>query len=281
MLFWRKIILMRLPSSLLRPLLAAAVLCLLGAAAPALAGDNDWRPIDPTDLALKEPKVEKDDDAEAIFREVRINDDASGLTPEQRAKAKANKSPADTLKRGQGTSEDIDMLFAALATAAGFDAHVGELGDRGDIFFDPSYANAYFMNRHVVAVKEGEGWRFFFSLRKEHVGSNAPNSQSYKLPSSKQIKVNNVGRMSFPNGDSALVMNYETEISIDNKEALRKEIDEIWSVFQTDIEKAEVKAGVIRATHYEGSIVRQGKGYGFVFVKGDDRKWQLQGDEKR
>lgn len=90
-----------------------------------------------------------------------VNDDASGLTPEQRAKVKTNKSPSDTLKRGQGTSEDIDMLFAALAIAAGFDARVGELGDRGDIFFDPSFTNAYFMNRHVIAVKDGENWRFF------------------------------------------------------------------------------------------------------------------------
>jgi hypothetical protein len=90
-----------------------------------------------------------------------VNDDASGLTPEQRAKVKTNKSPADTLKRGQGTSEDIIMLFAALATAAGFDARVGELGDRSDIFFDPEYMNGYFMNRHVIAIKEGEAWRFF------------------------------------------------------------------------------------------------------------------------
>jgi hypothetical protein len=66
---------------------------------------------------------------ENIFTYVRshvknIYDDASGLTPEERAKVKANKSPADTLKRGQGTGEDIDMLFATLALAAGFDARV-------------------------------------------------------------------------------------------------------------------------------------------------------------
>lgn len=112
-------------------------------------------------------------------------------------------------------------------------------------------------------------------------GGNAQNSQTYKLPSGKQIKVNGVGKMNFPNGDSALVMNYETDIPIENKEALRKEVDEIWSVFQKDVEKAEVKAGVIRATHYEGSgLVRNGKGYGFVYVKGDDGKWHLLEDDK-
>jgi hypothetical protein len=112
-------------------------------------------------------------------------------------------------------------------------------------------------------------------------GGNTQNSKPYKLPSGKQIKVNSVGKMNFPNGESALVMNYETEIPIEDKESLRKEVDEIWSVFQKDVEKAGVKAGVIRATHYEGSgLVRNGKGYGFVHVKGDDDKWQLLEDEK-
>jgi hypothetical protein len=112
-------------------------------------------------------------------------------------------------------------------------------------------------------------------------GGNAQTSQTYKLPSGKQIKVNNVGKMNFPNGDSALVMNYETEIPIENKEELSKEVEEIWSVFQKDVEKAEVKAGVIRATHYEGSgVVRNGKGYGFVYVKGEDGKWRRLEDEK-
>ena len=112
-------------------------------------------------------------------------------------------------------------------------------------------------------------------------GGNAQNSKSYKLPSGKQIKVNSVGKMNFPNGESALVMNYETEIPIEDKEPLRKEVNEIWSVFQKDVEKAEVKAGVIRATHYEGSgLVRNGNGYGFVYVKGDDGKWHLLEDEK-
>jgi hypothetical protein len=40
---------------------------------PVLAGD-EWRAVDPAELASKTPKVEKDADAEAIFWEVRIDD---------------------------------------------------------------------------------------------------------------------------------------------------------------------------------------------------------------
>jgi hypothetical protein len=112
-------------------------------------------------------------------------------------------------------------------------------------------------------------------------GTTAQNDKSYKLPSGKEIKVTGVGKMDFPNSDAALVMNYLTDISIDDKSALRKEVDEIWSVFQHDVENANLKAGVIRATHVEGTgFVKSGNGYGFVFVKHDDGKWHCLDDDK-
>jgi len=89
------------------------------------------------------------------------SDDASGLTAEERAKVKDNKNPSDTLKRGIGDAVDIDLLFAALASAAGFDARIVLLPDRGDVFFDKTITNAYFIDPRNVAVKVGEAWKFF------------------------------------------------------------------------------------------------------------------------
>ena len=108
-------------------------------------------------------------------------------------------------------------------------------------------------------------------------GGSVPDAQTVKLPSGKRIKVSGVGEMNVSHGGSALVMSYETEIPIENLEALRDEVNEIWGVFQADVEKAGANAGVIRATHYEGSgLVRNGKGYGFVYAKGADGRWHLQ-----
>ena len=113
-------------------------------------------------------------------------------------------------------------------------------------------------------------------------GNQAQNYKLFKLPSGKEIKITGMGKMDFPNSDPALVMNYLTDISIDNKVALRKEVDEIWGVFQKDVENANLKAGVIRATHVEGSgFVKSGQGYGFVFVKRDDGKWHCLDDDKQ
>jgi hypothetical protein len=90
-----------------------------------------------------------------------ITDDASGLTPEALEKFKENKTPSDTLKRGAGTSGDIDMLFAGLAMGAGFDARLALTGDRSEIFFDPSFANSLFLSPSSIAIRLGDQWRFF------------------------------------------------------------------------------------------------------------------------
>ena len=112
------------------------------------------------DASAPEEKLER------LFKFVRAkikstSDDASGLTSDERARLKENKSPADTLKRGIGSGADIDLLFAALATAAGFDARIVLSPDRSDIFFEPEFTNPYFLNPSSIAVRVGDNWRFY------------------------------------------------------------------------------------------------------------------------
>jgi uncharacterized protein DUF3857/transglutaminase superfamily protein len=93
-----------------------------------------------------------------------VSNDASGMTPDERKKLKDNKSPSDTLKRGMGTAADVDLLFAALATASGFDARIALAPDRGDIFFDNDIReipNAYFLEPSNIAVNVEGKWKFF------------------------------------------------------------------------------------------------------------------------
>ena len=86
------------------------------------------------------------------------------MTKAERAELKPNKIPSDTIQQGAGSSKNIAMLFAALATAAGFDARYAKLADRSEVFFDPAspnYSNTYFMEAHNIAVRVGDQWRFF------------------------------------------------------------------------------------------------------------------------
>jgi hypothetical protein len=90
-----------------------------------------------------------------------LSDDASGLPADARSKLKDNKSPSDTLRRAQGTGSDIDFLFAALASAAGFDARLALSGNNADLFFDRGMMHSAFLGSAFIAVRVGDGWRFF------------------------------------------------------------------------------------------------------------------------
>jgi transglutaminase-like putative cysteine protease len=89
-----------------------------------------------------------------------VNSLSSGMTAEERADRKQNKSPEDTLKSGEGNGFEINALFAALAAGAGCDARIILLSDRSDTFFDPGFPDPYFLSLISIAVKVGDKWRF-------------------------------------------------------------------------------------------------------------------------
>jgi hypothetical protein len=109
-----------------------------------------------------------------------------------------------------------------------------------------------------------------------------PQAPLYTLPSGKQIRITGVGPGYFSSGPPALIMNCETDISIDDKAELRKEVDEIWEIFRKDVENAHMTIGVIRMVHNESTgIVTHAKGYGFVFEKRADGRWRCLDDDKK
>jgi hypothetical protein len=95
-----------------------------------------------------------------------ISDDASTLTEEEKKKFRGHKSASETLKKGGGHGSHIDALFGALAKAAGFDARLAVSGSRADFFFDPSVASARLLASSFVAVRVGDGWKFFSPAEK-------------------------------------------------------------------------------------------------------------------
>jgi hypothetical protein len=83
------------------------------------------------------------------------------LPTEQRATTKENRTTIDTLKQGSGTAEEIAYAFAAMSTAAGFEARVVRLSDRGTFLFSPNIPSAYFLNSYDIAVKLHGKWVFY------------------------------------------------------------------------------------------------------------------------
>ena len=85
----------------------------------------------------------------------------SRMTAEQRKAVKENRSAGDTLKQKAGWGLDVDLLFAAMANALGFDARMARIADRSDTFFNPARPLTYFINSFSVAVNVNDKWVFY------------------------------------------------------------------------------------------------------------------------
>jgi hypothetical protein len=83
------------------------------------------------------------------------------FTAEQRENIK-NKKASDTLKHAMGSSVDIDLLFASLVRAVGFDVNVMYSGNRSDNFFNyEKDLSARFLHHSGIAVRRGNEWKPF------------------------------------------------------------------------------------------------------------------------
>jgi len=79
--------------------------------------------------------------------------------------------------------------------------------------------------------------------------SPQPKFTIQRLPSGKEIKILSIGKWYFTKDKTtALTLKYQTDISIDDVDLLRKEVEEIWPVFRIDAEKSDLSNAVIMAT---------------------------------
>lgn len=80
--------------------------------------------------------------------------------------AKASRSPDKIIKSNTGNSDEIRLLFIALAKAAGVNAHMTLCPDRSHGAFIKDLPVQYFMRDKLVAVEFPDGWRFYDPARR-------------------------------------------------------------------------------------------------------------------
>jgi hypothetical protein len=96
------------------------------------------------------------------------------------------------------------------------------------------------------------------------------------------VKVQGGYYVEFPSGPPAVVVQYETDILMSNKDALVAQADKLIKVFQADIEAEGVSTAVLRAIHFENTgSVREGSGYGFIYSKNAGGPWVREQEKGR
>ncbi len=100
-----------------------------------------------------------------------------------------------------------------------------------------------------------------------------------KLPSGKELKVVSVGPVFFTDDETALMLRYQTDISIDDVAPLQLEAQEIWPVFRLDVERAGKNIGILQAQGPKeqvfGPLVTTNRNYSFIWTRESTGAWRL------
>jgi hypothetical protein len=67
----------------------------------------------------------------------------------------------EVFESGIGTADELNSVFAAMATHAGLDARPVLVSDRADVMFTPQMADRYFLNSVDIGVKQGDKWTIY------------------------------------------------------------------------------------------------------------------------
>ena len=107
-------------------------------------------------------------------------------------------------------------------------------------------------------------------------GGSPPPYQERTLPSGQAVKVLGVGKMFFTKGDAALMLKYQTDLSLDDQGALHREVLAIWDVFRHDVEQAGLKGAIVSANERPVSHLfwSSNRSFNFVFERTEDGTWR-------
>jgi hypothetical protein len=116
-------------------------------------------------------------------------------------------------------------------------------------------------------------------------GGRGPNVTVKTLPSGREIKLLSMGRVYFAKDSPALILNYRTDIPIDDVPKLEQEVTDIWSVFQVDADKSQLTSAFISAHETPKpiglSFVTTDRSYNFGYRKSADGRWSPMPKQER
>lgn len=106
----------------------------------------------------------------ALVRYVRSNIRnlfASNVTDAERGKViksmpkNRRRTSEEVLKSGIATPNEMNILFAALASSVGLEARQAFLSNRDDLQFHPNLVDTYFLRNVDMAVRAGDSWKIY------------------------------------------------------------------------------------------------------------------------
>jgi hypothetical protein len=95
-----------------------------------------------------------------------------------------------------------------------------------------------------------------------------------KLPTGRSVKVLSVSKVEYSKGVMALLVRYETTLSVDEHKALSDEVDAVWKFTEKDVERLGYNEAIISSNEVpKGIFLTASRMLDFIYEKGPDGKW--------
>jgi len=99
-------------------------------------------------------------------------------------------------------------------------------------------------------------------------------NQILKLPSGRTAKILSVSKVEFSKGVMALMVRYQTTLSVDERKILSQEVDEVWKIAQKEVERYGYGKAIISSNEVpKGIFITANRMANFIYEKGADGKW--------
>jgi hypothetical protein len=99
-------------------------------------------------------------------------------------------------------------------------------------------------------------------------------NETLKLSTGRTAKILSVSKIEYSKGVMALMVRYQTTLSVDESKALSQEVDEVWKFAQKDAERYGFDDAIISSNEVpKGIFITASRIANFIYEKGADGKW--------
>jgi hypothetical protein len=99
--------------------------------------------------------------------------------------------------------------------------------------------------------------------------------ETLKLASGRTVKVLSVAKVEYSKGVMALMIRYQTTLSVDERKDFSAEVDDVWKVAQKDVDRYGFDEAILSSNEVpKGIFITSSHMLDFIFEKGADGKWR-------
>ena len=99
-------------------------------------------------------------------------------------------------------------------------------------------------------------------------------NQVLRLPGGHTVKILSVSKVEYSKGVMAVLVRYQTSLSLDERTALVQEVDEFWKIAVKDVDHYGYNEAILSSNEvHKGVFLTASRTLNFIFEKNSDGKW--------